>query len=273
MPAPARARRALACQTRGRTKTRSPRGLRGRASSGRLSWPPTWQGRSPVFAAKFLLIAAFRDGRRWFRTSPLACEAWRSLPLQTQKCLQITGRDTRARWCSGLGLIRASTAGFGPTNGPTAGSTHGIWRRRIVRATVASSACAIVTPVSSTSTTVLPSTGMTPSLRCERSAFADSDGGNAVSARSAASMSKMRPLPGSADRKSLRRSRGRVRRSGPPLRRRWPRAAHCERQPLPRQPGSRSSSAARARRRGPGSRPCVAGLCCPGLAAGSGRGP
>ena len=69
---------------------------------------------------------------------------------------------------------------------------------------VAPSACSIVTPVSSTSTTVLPSTGVTPSRRSERSAFADSDGGNPVSTRSAASTSRMRPLPGSAERKSPR---------------------------------------------------------------------
>src|SRR5687768_5376703 len=38
---------------------------------------------------------------------------------------------------------------------------------------VAPSACSIVTPVSSTSTTVLSSTGVTPSLRSERSALPD----------------------------------------------------------------------------------------------------
>jgi hypothetical protein len=48
-----------------------------------------------------------------------------------------------------------------------------------------------VTPVSSTSTTVLPSTGVTPSRRSERSAFADSDGGKALSTLSSASTSRM----------------------------------------------------------------------------------
>lgn len=51
----------------------------------------------------------------------IACEAWRSQDCQGPKCLQI--RTNRCdHECPGLGLIRPSTAGFGPTNGPTASS-------------------------------------------------------------------------------------------------------------------------------------------------------
>jgi hypothetical protein len=69
---------------------------------------------------------------------PLACKAWRSLPVQAQKCLQIR-RNGGAHRCSALALMRPNAAQygrFGLTNGPTARSTRGTWRRQIAPATI-----------------------------------------------------------------------------------------------------------------------------------------
>jgi hypothetical protein len=75
-----------------------------------------------------------RDFGGWARLvsnqRPLACEAWRSRGFRATKYLQILPNN-RARKCSALGLIRPNTAGFGPTNGPTARSTGVIVGRQV----------------------------------------------------------------------------------------------------------------------------------------------
>jgi hypothetical protein len=60
----------------------------------------------------------------WLRRNRrhIACEAWRLWRPQASKCLQ-TRPISRAAQCPALGLVRPNTAGCGPTNGPTAGST------------------------------------------------------------------------------------------------------------------------------------------------------
>ncbi len=116
---------------------------------------------------------------------------------------------------------------------------------RVGMRAVAPSGCSIVTAVASTSTTVLSSSGLTPSRRSERSAFADSDGGKPVRTRSAVSTSRTRALRESTARKSRRR----VSRASSAI---WP-AISTPVGPAPtttnvshssRRSGSRSSSAA-----------------------------
>jgi hypothetical protein len=51
----------------------------------------------------------------------IACEAGGSPQRQVRKYLQIAANG-RGHQCPGMGLIRPNTAGFGPTNGPTASS-------------------------------------------------------------------------------------------------------------------------------------------------------
>jgi hypothetical protein len=81
------------------------------------------QGAAPAVSDK---VPANRRFFGWARLvsnqRPLACEAWRSRGTQATKYLQISP-NRRDRRCPALGLIRPNTAGFGPTNGPTASST------------------------------------------------------------------------------------------------------------------------------------------------------
>jgi hypothetical protein len=65
----------------------------------------------------------FRWARLVSNQRPLACEAWRFWGFQLSKCLQILP-NSRAGTCPALGLVRPSTAGFGPTNDPTASSSR-----------------------------------------------------------------------------------------------------------------------------------------------------
>jgi hypothetical protein len=126
--------RPLASQTAQRSRDPLMCGPRPRCE---FSGPPTLSCRvrpGRVVPAKCLLKATFRWARRVSNLRPLACEAWSSLPLQAQKCLQIRPNGG-ADWCSALGPIRPSTAGFGPTNGPTARSARGTRRRQIAPAT------------------------------------------------------------------------------------------------------------------------------------------
>jgi hypothetical protein len=62
----------------------------------------------------------------------------------------------------------------------------------------------IVTPSASTPTTVLLVSTVTPSRSSDRAAFAESEGGNVVSTRSAVSTSRTLPARGSIARKSRR---------------------------------------------------------------------
>ena len=73
-------------------------------------------------------LPGFRMGARVSNLRPLACEAWRSSGSQAPKYLRIR-QISHASACPALGLVRPNTAGFGPTNGPTASSTDDIVRR------------------------------------------------------------------------------------------------------------------------------------------------
>jgi hypothetical protein len=67
---------------------------------------------------------------------PLACEAWRSWAFRAMKYLQIRP-NREAGKCQALVLVRPNTAGFGPTNGPTARSAHETMGWQVACATVA----------------------------------------------------------------------------------------------------------------------------------------
>jgi hypothetical protein len=79
-------------------------------------------------------MPANRRFLRWARLGsnqrPLACEAWRSWAFRATKYLQIRPKPSAGE-CRALGLVRPNTAGFSPTNGPTARSARDIGRRRV----------------------------------------------------------------------------------------------------------------------------------------------